>query len=518
MNAAEALIRTAVGAGVDLCLANPGTTEMPLVVALDRVPGMRAVLCLFEGVCSAAADGYARMTGRPALTLLHLGPGFANAIANLHNARRARSPLVNLIGDHAVRHRPFDAPLASDIGALARPVSGWLRSSEASEQLARDGADAVAAARRGQVATLVVPHDVGLGDCAGPARPVRPGPPAAVEGADVESAAALLRKSASSVLFLGGSALSARGLRAAARLAAARGCRLFCDTFPARLERGAGLPAVLRLPYFPDQARAALGDAHAVVFAGARPPVSFFGYPDTPSEIIPNDVRTHSLAPPGGDGAVALEALADALAAPAGPGAVCAPSRPGRPTGALTPETVAAALAGLQPEGAIVMDEGLTAGLPYFAAAAGAALHTYLGLTGGAIGQGLPCATGAALACPDRRVIALQADGSGMYTLQALWTQAREGLDVTNLILANRGYRILEVELARAGSAPGARARTLMDFSQPAPDWVGLARGFGVPGERVSDADTLVKALSRSLSTPGPHLIEVQLPAPGDGP
>ncbi len=511
MNAAEALVRTAVRAGVEVCFANPGTTELPLVAALDAVPGMRAVLCLFEGVCAAAADGYARMRAGPALTLLHLGPGFANAIANLHNARRARTPVVNLIGDHAVGHRRFDAPLASDIESLARPVSGWLQSCERSEELPRRGAEAIAAAQRGQVATLVVPHDVQLGSGAAPAAPQRPAPPAAVVGEAVESAAELLRRRAPAALHLGGSGLSARGLRAAGRIAAARGCRLLCDTFPARLERGAGWPVVERLPYFPEETRALLAGFRALVFAGARPPVSFFGYPDVPSVLVPDGLPRVCLAGPDGDGAVALEALADALGAPPGADAGAPLARPARPSGPATPERVAAALAAVQPEGAIVMDEGLTAGLPCFAAAAGAPPHTHLALTGGAIGQGLPCATGAALACPERKVIALQADGSGLYTCQALWTQAREGLPVVNLILANRGYRILELELARSGERPGPKARALMDFGAEAPDWTRLARGFGVPAVRVAEAGALVRELERALAADGPRLIEVSI-------
>jgi acetolactate synthase-1/2/3 large subunit len=511
VTAAEALVRTAVASGVDVCFANPGTTEMALVAALDAAPGIRPVLCLFEGVCSAAADGYGRMSGRPALTLLHLGPGFANAIANLHNARRARTPLVNWIGDHDVRHRPFDAPLASDIESLARPVSGWLRTCERADALPRLGAEAIAAARAGQVASLVIPHDVQRERCAGPARPQRPPPPAPVAGAAVEEAAQLLRRASPSALYLGGSALEVRGLRAAGRIAAARGCRLFCDTFPARLERGAGLPHVERLPYFPDAALEALAPFRAIVFAGARPPVSFFGYPGVPSVLLPEGVETAVAAAHDGDGRVALEALAEALDVAAGPALAAPLARPPLPHGALTPESVASAIAALQPEGAIVMDEGLTAGLPYFAAASGAPPYTHLALTGGAIGQGLPCATGAALACPERRVIALQADGSGLYTLQALWTQAREGLRVVDVILANRGYRILEIELARAGVAPGPQARSVMDFGDAAPDWVRLARGFGVPGARVADADALVAELGRALAADGPRLIEVPL-------
>jgi len=502
-----------VSHGVRLCFANPGTTELPLVEALDAVPGMRGVLCLFEGVASAAADGYARMSGRPAMTLLHLGPGLANAIANLHNARRARSPLLNVIGDHARWHRAADPPLASDLMSLARPVSGWLRAATEPNRIGRDTADAIAAARAGCVATLVAPQDVQLGAASGgpekpsTARAVRPQP----KEARVEQAARRLRTDEPCALFLGGSGLGSRGLAAAGRIADATGCRILCDTFPARLERGRGWPAVERLPYFPEQAMQCLAVFRAIVFAGTVPPVSFFGYPGVPSQLTDPQTDSIRLAEPADDVCAALEQLADAI----GSGRADHAARPS-PSAArasgnrLTPENVAAVVADLQPEGAIVMDEGLTAGLPYFEAAQSAPSHTYLALTGGAIGQGLPCATGAAIACPERPVIAFQADGSALYTLQALWTQARENLNVTNLILANRGYRILELELARTGVVPGPQARALTRFD-PVPNWAQLARGFGVPGVRVVDVDSLAREFAHANREPGPHLIEVMV-------
>jgi acetolactate synthase-1/2/3 large subunit len=512
LNGAESLLNTAVGSGVRICFANPGTTELPLVTALDAATDIRAVLCLFEGVCSAAADGFARMSGEPAMTLLHLGPGFANGIANFHNARRARSAIFNVIGDHASWHLPSDPPLASDIVSLARPVSGWLRSTGTSAELGRDTAEAIAAARRGNVATLIAPHDTQLGDgiAVDPARSTESltRPPSSI----VDECAKRLRGAGETALLLGGEALSQRGLRSAAQIAAASGCRLWCDTFPARLERGAGLPAIERLPYFPEQAIEALSGLSALVCAGTRSPVSFFGYPGLPSAMVSDDCETIELADPTHDVPSALEDLAQAVGgASRSDRSVDAPSSGSRPSGALTPQSVAAVVAGLQPEGAIVMDEGISAGLAYFGAAANAPPHTYLGLTGGAIGQGLPCATGAALACPDRPVIAFQADGSGMYTLQALWTQAREALDVTNLILANRGYQILAVELARSGiPEPGPQAQALTAFD-PVPDWTQLARGFGVPAVRVEDAEGLWKELELALAEPGPHLIEISL-------
>lgn len=508
---ADSLVRAAVASGVRICFANPGTTELPLVAALDAAPQMRAVLCLFEGVCSGAADGYSRMSRDPAMTLLHLGPGLANAIANLHNARRARSSVFNVVGDHASWHVGADPPLASDIVSLAAPVSGWLRTAGSPADLHRDAFEAIRAARAGAVATLIVPHDVQLGAAATPAAPRSPERAVKSRGFAVDAAARLLRAAGTPALLLGGGALSRRGLRAAGRIADSSGCRLWCDTFPARLERGGELPSVERLPYFPEQAITALSGVSALVLAGTRSPVSFFGYPGIPSALLAEDCPTARLAAEDEDLPAALEDLARALGAGPHPGDPALRAPAARPRGSLTPEKVAAVVAALQPEAAIVVDESLTAGTPYFAAAADSPPHSYLALTGGAIGQGLPAATGAALACPDRTVIALQADGSGMYTLQALWTQAREALDVTSVVFANRGYRILALELARAGIAePGPRARALTEF-EPAPDWVRLARGFGVPAVRADDAEGLWKELERALAEPGPHLIEVPL-------
>jgi len=513
MNGAESLVRTARAAGIELCFANPGTTELPLVAALDREPGIRAVLGLFEGVCTGAADGYARMAGRPALTLLHLGPGFANGIANLHNARRARSAVVNLIGDHATWHLPYDAPLTSDIVSLATPVSAWVRTSRTAAALAGDFADAVAAASRppGQVATLIAPSDCQWDPADGPARPR---PRESLPRPDVGRVAATarrLRESRSPALLLGLGALREAGLQAAARVAAATGAALLCEVFPVHVDRGAGRPRVEKLPYFPEQAQERLARCDAVVLAGARAPVAFFGYPGVASRLAPESA-VQLLATPDEDAAGALADLADALEAPARAAAPAPAPLPEPPAGALTPASLGAVLARLQPEGAIVVDEGATSSLAYFGAAEAAPPHSYLALTGGAIGQGLPCATGAALACPQRKVIALQADGSGLYTLQALWTQAREQLDVVTLICANRSYRILQLELARAGIAePGAKARALTDLSHPELDWTALARGFGVPATRAQTTEELTRALGNALAEPGPCLIEVLL-------
>lgn len=513
MNGAEALLRTAAASGIEVCFANPGTTEMPLVAALDRGVGIRAVLALFEGVCTGAADGYGRMRGTPALTLLHLGPGFANGIANLHNARRAHTPVVNVIGDHATWHLASDAPLTSDIVSLANPVSGWVRSVRSAESIATDAAAAIEAslAAPGQVATLIVPADCQWDASPGPAATAHRTAPASVPGDSVESAAQALR-AGGAALFLGGTALRGAGLRAAARVRAATGARLLHDVFVARLERGSDQPAIERLPYFPEQASAALTGVRTLVLAGTREPVSFFGYPNLPSRIAPHGCNGIGLAAVDEDVVGALDALADALGAPRDVTLPAAPMRPGIASGALDVATLGQTLAALQPEGAIIVDESATSGAAWFAHAASAPRHTTLGLTGGAIGQGLPTAVGAAIACPDRKVIALQADGSGMYSAQALWTMARESLDVVIIVCANRAYRILQIEVARAGIAePGPAARSLTDLTHPALDWCALSRGLGVPAVRAEDAESFAKALADALAEPGPALIEAVL-------
>jgi len=513
MNGAEALIRTAVGAGVNVCFANPGTTEMPLVAALDSVPGMRAVLALFEGVCTGAADGYARMSGKPAMTLLHLGPGLANGLANLHNARRANTPIVNVIGDQATWHRAADAPLTSDIVSLASPMSGWVRENKSAGELAGDMADAIAASLTppGQVATLIVPSDCQWESARDASKPRAVAPRAKVAVDQIDRVAKALRAKQPTTILLGGHALSAAGLKSAARVASASGCKLMTETFTARIERGIGIPNPMRLPYFPEQALEALKGTQMLILAGTRSPVAFFGYQGLPSSLVPVGCALETLAHVEDDVAGALDALADALGAPKEV-AVAPMKRPAPPTGKLDPASLGAALAALQPEGAIIMDESATSGGPYAGMAASAPPHTSLALTGGAIGQGFPCATGAAIACPDRRVIDFQADGSGMYTVQALWTQARENLNVTTILCGNRAYRILQMEAARAGNVEmGRNARSLTMLQPPEIGWAQLAKGFGVPGVRVETADDLVKQLDRALKEPGPNFIEAIL-------
>jgi acetolactate synthase I/II/III large subunit len=513
VNGAHALLRTLVANGVDTCFTNPGTSEMHFVAALDDVPEMRAVLALFEGVATGAADGFGRMADRPAATLLHLGPGLGNGLANLHNARRARTPLVNIVGDHATYHQVFDAPLASDIDSVARNVSGWIRSVDLPADVGRAATDAILASMRGRVATLILPADASWSEGA------EPGPIAAVPALQrvptdaIDLAAKALRSGEPAALLLGGGALRERGLVAAGRIAAATGAKLLCETFPARLERGAGLPSVERLGYLAEFAIAQLDGLRHLVLVDARAPVSFFAYPDKPSNLVPDGCEVRELVPEGFEPQDALEELADLLGAPADSVARAAATRPDRPSGALTPETLAHAIGALLPEGAIVSDEANTAGLFVSGATAGAPRHDWLTLTGGAIGQGMPVATGAAVACPDRPVINLQADGSAMYTLQSLWTQARENLDVTTVIFDNRSYAILSLELSRVGARTDGNAADLFDISRPPLDFVALAEGMGVDGTRVDTADDLVRALEHAQAEPGPYLIDAILPS-----
>ena len=513
MNGAQALINALVDGGVDVCFANPGTSEMHFVAALDAVPQMRGVLALFEGVATGAADGYARIAGRPAAVLLHLGPGLGNGLANLHNARRARVPMVVVVGDHATYHKKYDAPLESDIEAVAGSVSGWLRRSDG--DVAADAAEAIAASHSGgHVATLILPADISWTDDAqaGPSAPARP-TPSTVDTDAVELAAKVLRSGEPAVILIGGDATRSAGLTAGARIAAATGARWYCETFPTRLERGAGVPAVERIAYFAEAVAAQLDGAKHLFLAGAASPVSFFAYPGKPSDLVPEGCQVHVLADHTG-AAEALTALADEVA-PGTSAAVAAPSRPQLPTGALTAAAVADAVGALMPERAIVVDESNTSGVPLTAATAGAPAHDWLTLTGGAIGFGIPTAVGAAVAAPDRPVLCLESDGSAMYTISGLWTQARENLDVTTVIYNNAAYDILRIELQRVGvgSAPGPKALDLLDLSRPTMDFVKIAEGMGVPARRVTTAEDFADALRTAFAEPGPHLIDAVVPS-----
>lgn len=513
MNGAQALINTLVDGGVDVCFANPGTSEMHFVAALDTVPRMRGVLALFEGVATGAADGYARIADRPAAVLLHLGPGLGNGLANLHNARRARVPMVVVVGDHATYHKKYDAPLESDIDALAGTVSGWVRRTSDSSQVSADAVEGIAASRWGsQISTLILPADVSWSDGAQlfsnlEAQPAGADPLLAPEVAEV------LGSGEPTVIMVGGDATRHAGLAAATRIAAATGARVLCETFPTRLERGAGIPAVDRLAYFAEAATAQLDGAKHLVLAGAKSPVSFFAYPGMPSDLVPAGCEVHVLAEHSG-AADALTALADQVA-PGTMAPVAAASRPKLPTGALTSASAADVIGALMPERAIVVDESNTSGLLLAQATAGAPAHDWLTLTGGAIGYGIPAAIGAAIAAPDRPVLCLESDGSAMYTLAGLWTQARENLNVTTVLYNNSAYDILRIELQRvgAGSAPGPEALSLLDLSDPTMDFVKLSEGMGVPARRVTTAEEFADALRAAFSEAGPHLIDAVVPS-----
>jgi len=516
MNGAESLIRTLVAGNVDVCFTNPGTSEMHIVAALDRAAEMRCVLGLFEGVVTGAADGYARMAGKPACTLLHLGPGMANGVANLHNASRAQVPLINIVGQHATYHLRYDAPLTSDIEAIARPFSKWLRTSSATSALGRDAAEAIVAARTapGQIATLIVPADIAWTE-GGAVAAILAVPRAAMPSTEtVDRAASMFRSGLPTALLLTGNALYGEGLRVAGRIAAATNARLLAPYPVPRLERGAGAPPVQRIPYVLGQAVEFLKDLRHLILVGAAPPVSYFAYPGKSGEMASPQCEIHALAKPGEDYVGALNALASTLSLDKNEklSATAKAARPPQPTGEISLPGLAAAIAAVLPENAIIVDEAMTSGRGIMAATAGVPRHDWLGNTGGSIGIALPLAVGAAVASPNRRVLCLTADGSTMYTPQGLWTMAREGLNVTMVLFANRSYAVLQMEFAGLGvGAPGPRAADLFDIGRPTLDWVYLSKGMGVPASRVNSLDAFVKALREGFETDGPTLIEVPL-------
>jgi acetolactate synthase-1/2/3 large subunit len=519
VNGAEALIRTLVARGVDHCFMNPGTSEMHFVAALDEVAEMHGVLATFEGVATGAADGYARMAGRPAATLLHLGPGLGNGLANLHNARRARSPVVNIVGDHALSHQPYDAQLQSDIGTVARNVSTFVRTSRSPGDVGTDALATLAAAigPPGAVATLILPADVSWSEGGTPGSPTtslaRANPAGQPpEEALVEVAAKGLRAGEPAAVLIGGRACREPVLGQVADLAAATGAKLLAETFPARLERGAGRPAVERLAYLAEFAAMQLDGLRHLVLVDARSPVSFFAYPGKASDLVPEGCAVHPLVSPEGDVDAAVAALGSLVGG--GTPATRQPrATPETPSGPLTAQAVCQVLGALLPEGAIVSDEGNTAGLWAPGATAGAPPHDWLCLTGGAIGQGLPVAVGAATAARDRRVIALEADGSALYTLQSWWTMAREELDVTTIVLNNHSYAVLNMELDRVGATAGPRAREMLDLRRPSIDFVHLAEGLGLTATRADTAEAFAEQLAAALATPGPNLVEAVIPS-----
>lgn len=514
MNGAESLIDALAEHGVDACFANPGTSEMQLVAALDKQPRIRAVLCLFEGVVTGAADGYGRMADKPALTLLHLGPGFANGIANLHNAQRAHSPILNMVGDHATDHLQHDAPLTSDIRGLATPVSQSFTVSPSADGLAQTGLQALSDSQRypGAISTFVVPADHAWTAIAPPVTRLSTIPTERASDDTIAAVAQQLRDAPNSALFLGGRALRAEALHQAGRIAAATGCRLITETFFARQARGTGRVVTERLAYFGEMAVEQLAGLDTLVLVGAKAPVSFFAYPDKPSVLSPATASLSTLVNVRIDALDALTRLADLLNAPTQPVTATAQTAHVLNHGKIDANELGKVVANRLPAQAIVCDEGATNSLGTFLLTANAEPHDWLTLTGGAIGQGLPLAVGAAIASPDRPVIALEADGSGMYTVQALWTMVREQLDVTVLLLNNRSYAILNIELARVGvEAPGPVALSLLDLSNPDLSWADMARGMGLNASTVETVEALDQAFAAAMANKGPSLIEVML-------
>jgi acetolactate synthase-1/2/3 large subunit len=516
MNGAESLLNTLINNDIDVCFTNPGTSEMHFVAALDEVQGMRAVLCLFEGVLSGAADGYARMARKPASTLLHLGPGLGNALANIHNAKKGHVPMVNIVGDHATYHLQYDAPLTADIEGIAGPVSHWVYTSESPDDIARDAAEAVRQAGIGRVATLMLPADVSWGDNPNGAEgAVEVAAPAPVPASRVDDAVSKLQSGKNCMILIGGREVdSQRGLMLS-RIGKACGSRVSTDVFPARVARGAGTAVLDRLPYLAELAIDHIKDLDHLILIGAPAPVSFFAYPNVPSAISPEGCEEFVLAGPNDDIDQVLEALLEKLDAISVEPDVHPLTIPDLPSGALDVNSVALGIAHFLPENAVVVDESITSGMSIFPLTAAAQPHDWLNLTGGSIGWGLPAAVGAAIACPERKVVCLEGDGSAMYTIQALWTMARENLDVTVVIFNNRKYSVLEMEFARTGArggTPGPKAASTLDIGGPDMDFVALATGMGVQATRATTAEEFNSQFEQAMQAKGPRLVDAMVP------
>jgi acetolactate synthase I/II/III large subunit len=514
MNGAESLVETLVDQGVDICFANPGTSEMHFLAALEN-PRMKSVLCLFEGIATGAADGWYRMKDRPASTLLHLGPGLANGLSNIHNAKRASSGMVNIIGEHSMAHLRYDPPLQSDIEGLARPLSHWVRRADSASTIAWDAAQAVATASEhpGKIATLILPGDTSWQQAQGGVTlprisPSRPAP----APARIDHIAQILKSGEPALIILGNKATRGRALDLAGRVAAATGARLGSQFFTARIERGAGRTPIERIPYAVPQAMAFLDGFKHIITVETREPVAFFAYPDRPSLMKREGTIVHPLVEEHEDSEAAFAMLLDALGASTNQPIVQQRIDTPSPIGAITPLTVAHALAVALPENAILVDESLTTGRESMGHTMGALPHDLINNMGGSIGYGTPVATGAALACPDRRVFCTVGDGSAMYTIQSLWTQAREGLNITTIIYANNSYAILKAEYANMGAGqPGERALSMIDIDRPRIDWLAMAKSMGVPAQAVETAEDFTRAMQNSAREPGPSLIEVRL-------
>lgn len=516
-NGAGSLVKTLIANGVDTCFANPGTSEMHFVAALDEVPGIRSVLCLFEGVVTGAADGYWRMARKPATTLLHLGPGLANGLANLHNAQKAKSGILNVVGNHSRDHLRFESPLRGDVAAIAHAVSHWVRTSPSSGDISADASAAVQATRNGsigEIATLILPADTAWGPGADVSlAPTSPKP--SISSSAVSQTARLLTEfGPRAMLLIGtGGTLDVASQKAAAAISAATGCQLRAEFHNARMPGGRGCPYIDRLPYYTDGAIASLAGIELLVLAGAIEPIAFFGYPNKPSQLKPSGAAVITLAEPHQDVSGTLLALADELGV--SPSTTFQDAQLAQaPSGELTVKTLAVAVAATLPEGTIVVDESITSGGYIPDAVRGSASHDWLAGMGGAIGFGMPTAIGASVGAPGRPVLVLEGDGSAMYTVQSLWTMAREQLPIVVLILANHAYRSLQFERNNVGlgmEVKGHNSANLLELERPMLDWVALARGQGVPSERVETAAALTKALRSGFDSKGPYVIEAVL-------
>ncbi len=513
MNGAESLVKTLLAGGVDICFTNPGTSEMHFVAALDGHREMRCVLGLHENVVTGAADGYARMADKPAATLLHLGPGLSNGLANIHNAKKSRTAMINVVGDHATYHRKYNAPLTSDIEGIARPVSHFVHTSPSADDLSNDAANAItrAGSYPGHISTLILPADAAWTETEQPVITAEKAPlPQGPDAAQVRDIAKILKLNEPTLLLIGGRALREKPLQYAGSIAAGTAnVTLKAEGTNTRVERGAGRVAVDRIPYPVDQALDQLKDFKHAILIEARDPVAFFAYPGMPSRVLPEDCQVHELAGIEDDGPLALEMLADELGLRTTAPPVSRFLLPALSTGPLDPDNIVTVIANAIPENAIVIDEAITTGRQFFPVTSTANPHSWLQINGGAIGIGIPLAIGAAIAAPDRPVIGLQADGSGMFTVQGLWTQAREGLNITTIIFHNRSYKILLGEMFKVGvQNPGPSALNMLEIDRPALDWVSIARGMGVEAGRATNGEALAREIERGLSVDGPYLIE----------
>jgi acetolactate synthase-1/2/3 large subunit len=511
VNGAKILMDTLVENGIEVCFGNPGTSEMHLVDAISKTDKMRAVLCLFEGVVTGAADGYARMAGKPAATLLHLGPGLGNALANIHNARRARSPMLNIIGQHALDHLQYDAPLTSDIVGIATPVCHYVHSVCDIDQLSDDVARSIAETSRGvgQVAALIIPADMAWSEPSSQVTARLAAPEPELASSDVlHTSASVLKLGKRTAVLLDDSALYGEGLKMAGRIARATGAKLLAPTFYSRMERGAGRVMVERIPYFAEMATEFLQEFEQIILVGCGAPVAFFAYPGKRSWLAPQACEIVTLTEQDQDSTAALIALAELLGVADGEYSTQDRVTADLPAGRLTPEGVAACLLELMPQDAIVVDEGATSSFPAYVLTQGAQAHDWLTLTGGSIGQGLPAAVGAAIACPDRKVIALEGDGSAMYTVQALWSMAREDLDVTVIMYVNNSYKILNIEMLRVGiEDPSPNASEMLELDNPHLDWIALATGMGLNPTLAASAEEFHRQFSTAMNSKGPHFI-----------